>query len=644
MNYKDILKFLFPEWQVIEIIKEDGFIAKSKKSQATVNTVQMVQQGDTASALNNQPSSAGTSLNNQAPKTIIPPINTSKPEKTIKPNIADEKFEDLEQLLSREIIADKDYIKSLCMAFKRPYVSGYNNITPKNVIFILGAKSMGKKYSVEKIADILKKRKIINNNTVGCVDLSKYPTTSEATIFLSDIYKALYGQNDIVVFENYEKTHSSNLEIISQLVQEGKYNLNKRYALQNNMLIEATGALLTNSIDVLNSNGKFFVFVSEKGESQISETFGTAFTKCIGDIIVMQSFSGEEITAIAYMLVERFVGKCKQYLKMNVTTDASFKEKIISAFNPKTGVKGLEDYIENEIYKALSEYRLRNSVQSEEKINLSYEEAFVAVTDDKKFVLSDFVKSYDAVAIDNVKRALNDVIGLNAVKEYVLNIEENLKVQNLRQAKGLKAADISMHMIFTGNPGTGKTTIARIVAKYLKAIGVLSSGQLREVSRADLVGQYVGQTAQLTNEVIRSSIGGVLFIDEAYSLCRDKNDTFGLEAIDALVKGMEDNRNDLVVILAGYEKEMGEFLKSNSGLKSRFPNVVNFEDYTPAEMYEISLITAKSKGYRIDEECEEGLLKVFEKSQIKGKNDSGNGRLVRNVVEAAILQQSKRIA
>lgn len=233
---------------------------------------------------------------------------------------------------------------------------------------------------------------------------------------------------------------------------------------------------------------------------------------------------------------------------------------------------------------------------------------------------------------------------MRAVKDYVLNIEENLKVQNLRQAKGLKAADISMHMIFTGNPGTGKTTIARIVAKYLKAIGVLSSGQLREVSRADLVGQYVGQTAQLTNEVIRSSIGGVLFIDEAYSLCRDKNDTFGLEAIDALVKGMEDNRDDLVVILAGYEKEMGEFLKSNSGLKSRFPNVVNFEDYTPAEMYEISLITAKSKGYRIDEECEEGLLKLFEKSQIKGKNDSGNGRLVRNVVEAAILQQSKRIA
>ena len=644
VNFKDILKFLFPEWQVIEIIKKDGFIAKTAKNQTKTNTVQMVQNGETASVLNNQPSYTGTPLKNQSSKTINNPINTSKPEKIIKPNIVDEKFDGLEELLSQTIVANKDYINSLCMAFKRPYVSGYNNITPKNVIFILGAKSMGKTYSIEKIADILKKRKIITNLTVGCVDLGKYPTTSEAAIFLSDIYKALYGQNDIVVFENYEKTHSSNLEIISQLVQEGKYNLNKRYALQNNMLIEATGTLLTNSIDVLNSNGKFFVFVSEKGENQISETFGTAFTKCIGDIILMQNFSQEEITSIANMLIERFIGKCSQYLKMDITTDATFNKKIISSFNNKTGVKGLEDYIENEIYKALSEYRLKNSAQNEEKIKLSYEDAFIAIIDDKKLVLSNFVKNYDAVAIDNVKRELNNVIGLKAVKDYVLNIEENLKVQNLRQAKGLKAADISMHMIFTGNPGTGKTTIARIVAKYLKAIGVLSSGQLREVSRADLVGQYVGQTAQLTNEVIRSSIGGVLFIDEAYSLCRDKNDTFGLEAIDALVKGMEDNRDDLVVILAGYEKEMGEFLKSNSGLKSRFPNVVNFEDYTPAEMYEISLITAKSKGYRIDEECEEGLLKLFEKSQIKGKNDSGNGRLVRNVVEAAILQQSKRIA
>lgn len=144
--------------------------------------------------------------------------------------------------------------------------------------------------------------------------------------------------------------------------------------------------------------------------------------------------------------------------------------------------------------------------------------------------------------------------------------------------------------------------------------------------------------------MIASAIGGVLFIDEAYSLCRDKGDIFGLEAIDALVKGIEDHRDNLVVILAGYSDEMEEFLKTNPGLKSRFPNVIEFEDYTPDEMYEIAKITAKGKGYRIAEECCDPMLDVFERKQIKGKNDSGNGRLVRNLVEAAILNQSQRIA
>ena len=207
----------------------------------------------------------------------------------------------------------------------------------------------------------------------------------------------------------------------------------------------------------------------------------------------------------------------------------------------------------------------------------------------------------------------------------------------------MKTGSVSMHMIFTGNPGTGKTTIARLVSKYLKAIGVLSGGQLVEVTRGDLVGKYVGHTAPLTMQVIKSAIGGVLFIDEAYSLYRGPDDSFGLEAIDTLVKGMEDNREDLVVILAGYTREMEVFLTANSGLKSRFPNIIEFPDYTGDELLRIAELTAGGKGYVLDEEAKSALLDYFCVIQAMESRDSGNGRLARNVIESAILAQAKRV-
>ena len=246
-------------------------------------------------------------------------------------------------------------------------------------------------------------------------------------------------------------------------------------------------------------------------------------------------------------------------------------------------------------------------------------------------------------ALDEIRAEISELVGLAPVKEYVFGLADNLQVQQRRAAAGMKTASLSMHMIFTGNPGTGKTTIARLVAKYLKAIGALKGGQLVEVGRGDLVGRYTGHTAPLTNSVIESALGGVLFIDEAYSLYRGEQDSFGLEAIDTLVKGMEDHRDELVVILAGYTREMETFLTANSGLASRFPNKIEFPDYTADELLQITHVLAKNKGYTLSEACEEPLRNYYARRQADDARTAGNGRLARNTLEKAIFHQSRRL-
>ena len=296
------------------------------------------------------------------------------------------------------------------------------------------------------------------------------------------------------------------------------------------------------------------------------------------------------------------------------------------------------------VHRILSEYKLESDDLDLVKIGISYEEDAAKITaGDKKLSMSDYISEGYSGELDAVEKELDNIVGLVKIKDYIHGLKEYYEVQKRRREEGLKAGELNRHMIFTGNPGTGKTTIARIVSRYLKAIGILSGGQLVEVSRGDLVGRYVGHTAPLVNQVVKSAIGGVLFIDEAYSLYRGEEDSFGLEAIDTLVKAIEDNRDNLIVILAGYSKEMEEFLEANSGLKSRFPNIIDFPDYTGEELLAIAHITAKSKGYVIDKGAEKAMLDFFNATQLNNPREAGNGRLVRNEIEQAILNQSRRL-
>ena len=246
--------------------------------------------------------------------------------------------------------------------------------------------------------------------------------------------------------------------------------------------------------------------------------------------------------------------------------------------------------------------------------------------------------------IDDLKAELNELIGLEGIKREVSNLINMVTVHNLRKQNGLKTVDMSLHMVFSGNPGTGKTMIARLMARIYRSLGVLSKGQLVEVDRSGLVAGYIGQTAPKTGEVIEKAKGGVLFIDEAYTLSSSKGENdFGQEAIDTLLKAMEDNREDLIVIVAGYDGLMDEFIHSNPGLESRFNRYLHFDDYNVDEMMSILELQLKKGQYVLDEAARAAVREYIELSNT-GSIAFGNARGVRNIFERLLVAQANRLS
>ncbi len=238
---------------------------------------------------------------------------------------------------------------------------------------------------------------------------------------------------------------------------------------------------------------------------------------------------------------------------------------------------------------------------------------------------------------------LNELIGLDVVKADVKELVNLVKVQKMREDKGMKTVPVSLHLVFSGNPGTGKTTVARILSKLYKEIGVLSKGQLVEVDRSGLVAGYVGQTAIKTQKKIEEAKGGILFIDEAYTLAKEGND-FGQEAIDTILKAMEDNRRDLVVIVAGYTNLMENFINSNPGLKSRFNKYIEFKDYTAEELIAIFDMQCKKYNYTLSPDARTEIEKVIRLREASKGDNFANARDVRNLFETIITNQASRVA
>ena len=554
-------------------------------------------------------------------------------------------FEGLADEVKKTVFGQDAFVEGVARAMRRPFVLGTEPPAARNVVLLCGGPGTGRHFALTETARCMAARGLLQSDRIASLDLALYPNSGAEKLFLQDLYAALYAPGEIVVFEHYESCYPGFLKTISDLAVKGSAPLSSRYLVnKEGILVDAGTALAPGAVSRIDPRGKYLIFFSNKGREAMADHFGAAFVSALGDVCTTTPFAREDLAALAAQQLNALARKVQTRLGLTLSAGADVRDHVAARCTPEQGAAGLAACCDK-IFRALSEYCLQTDKKLTGTVTL------LARPDGIDFQLGnaaparlfDLLPAAYTGAVDEIKRELDELVGLAPVKEYVFGLADNIQVQQRRAAAGFKTASLSMHMIFTGNPGTGKTTIARLVARYLKAIGALKGGQLIEVGRGDLVGRYTGHTAPLTNSVIESALGGVLFIDEAYSLYRGEQDSFGLEAIDTLVKGMEDHRDELVVILAGYTKEMETFLTANSGLASRFPNKIEFPDYTADELLDITTVLAKGKGYRLAESCTFPLLGYYKRRQALDSRTAGNGRLARNTLEKAIFNQSRRL-
>ncbi|MBQ2665584.1 AAA family ATPase [Methanobrevibacter sp.] len=317
-----------------------------------------------------------------------------------------------------------------------------------------------------------------------------------------------------------------------------------------------------------------------------------------------------------------------------------------------TGVKSCSELFES--YRFLGKFFITVDGQLDEDVLDKYTD-FI---DDLRDNLGDYLLEDDGTTVqipkpveeaerhslDEYLDELNRLIGLEDVKRDVNSLINLVRIRKLRQERGIAQPPMSLHLVFSGNPGTGKTTVARLLSKIYHEIGLLSKGHLIETDRSGLVGGYVGQTAIKTREVIDTALGGILFIDEAYSLASTSENDYGREAIDTILKAMEDNRDDFIVIVAGYPALMDRFLHSNPGLESRFNKFIYFDDYTAEELYDIFMLLCGDANLSLDGPADDYARQYFEKMYEHKSSNFANGRAVRNFFEEVITAQANRLA
>lgn len=638
MSFQKWIRIIFPEIQLVDFVKAKGMNGKKQDRlqttmQGGMNTTTAskgVLQSNQSSGHGHYPQSTG------AVKEVFQ--DAKRGIKSLTLNQTNEEldllFEDIRLELNDRILSQEKYIEDLLVGFKTSFFAREKGAI-QNTILLGGPSGTGKSESISVLIQELYKKKLIPYNRYYTIDLSQYGDKDIHTNFIVDCSSAFSYGIGTVCFKGIDKANGEVLHYVTKLVKDGYFRT------PEGIVVSASDYFIMLYID------------EEIKEKQISRQIPMSIASKIPASLLreIRSFAftqGLDIDTLATIL-EKEMKHASVKLSTQAQLQIQFDHGVFQVlagriFTTKKYGEAIEELVENHVFTVLLDARARGLLSSGDIVTIKMLNDQLVASTEKTTVHLKSIPVVQEETLDDILTELNQLTGLESVKTFVHELLHTVELQKRREATGGKVTPMALHMVFTGNPGTGKTTVARLVSRTFKAMGLLKQGQLVEVARQDLVGQYVGSTAPKTEQKIQEALGGVLFIDEAYTLARNKHDGFGLEAIDTIVKGMEDHRDNLVVVLAGYTNEMETFLKSNPGLRSRFPFIVEFPDYTPSEMLEILQLQSKQRDYLVDKHANEGLLELFESKQIPGRNDSGNGRLVRNLLEEAIRKQSVRLS
>ena len=435
-------------------------------------------------------------------------------------------FAGVADTIKAQVLGQDAFVSALVKAFRRPFVLGTAQDAghARSVMLLCGPNGTGRHYALSCVVEELAARNILHSAAIETLDLSLYPGPAQEKLFLQDLYAALQSDAEVLAFEHYEDCAANYLNMLATLAMDGTLALSSRYVLQRGILVDVGTALAPGAIGELQAGGKYFVFYSNKDEAALADHFGAKFVDAgAGDICRTEALTPEALAAVAARELHHLARRTRKQCGLALSMGVDVRDLLAAQYGRTSGMQAMRDYCET-VYRAIAEY-----VLDADETSADGTPAVLTAADGRLYMAVNGGQAVDLLAllpqqyrgdVDAVEAELDGIIGLDEIKSYVRDIAKNVQAQQRRKAQGLKVAEVNMHMIFTGNPGTGKTTIARILAKYLKAIGALRGGQLVEVTRADLVGRYVGHTAPLTNSVIQSALGGVLFIDEAYALYR----------------------------------------------------------------------------------------------------------------------------